>query len=310
MTKLRTVFMGTPEFSIKPLEVLIENTEVVLVVTQPDKLVGRHKVLTPSVVKQLALKNNIEVFQPVKIRQDYQKIIDLKPDLIITCAYGQIIPKELLECAKYKAINIHASILPKYRGSAPINWAIINGDKKTGITLMYMDEHMDTGDIIKIAETDIKETDTYGSLYERLSLIGAELLKENLDYITSDNVVRIKQNDEESTLAPMIKRETEHIDFSLEGNSIINKIRGLNPNPYAYTIINNEEIKIIDAYFEKKEPTNQSKIMEITKKSLGIGCKNGIIYITKVKPAGKKEMDIVNYLNGVDKDKLKNNQVG
>lgn len=310
MTKLRTVFMGTPEFSIKPLEVLIENTEVVLVVTQPDKLVGRHKVLTPSVVKQLSLKNNIEVFQPVKIRQDYQKIIDLKPDLIVTCAYGQIIPKELLECAKYKAVNIHASILPKYRGSAPINWAIINGDKKTGITLMYMDEHMDTGDIIKIAQTDIKENETYGSLYERLSVIGAELLKENLDYLASDNVIRIKQNDDESSLAPMIKRETEHLDFFVEGNNIINKIRGLNPTPYAYIVINNEEIKVIDAYFEKKPVDNPGQIVQITKKSLGISCKNGIIYITKVKPAGKKEMNIENYLNGVNKENLKNNQVG
>lgn len=310
MEKIKTVYMGTPEFSIPALKVLIENTDCQMVVTQPDKLVGRKKVLTPSCVKQYAEMHGIEVFQPIRIRQDYQKIIDLKPDLLITCAYGQIIPKELLECAKYGAINIHASILPKYRGSAPINWAIINGEKKTGITLMYMDETMDTGDIIKIEQTDIEENETYGSLYNRLSEMGANLLKENLDYLVSGNVKRIKQNNDLATYAPMIKRETEYLDFNLDGESIINKIRGLNPNPYAYMLIKGEQIKVIQAYFYKDDIDSAGKIVKIDKKTLGISCKNGIIFITKVKPAGKKEMGIINYLNGVNKEEFLNIQVG
>ncbi len=310
MKKIKTVYMGTPEFSIPALKVLIENTDCQLVVTQPDKLVGRKKILTPSCVKKYAEENNIEVFQPIKIRNDYQKIVDIKPDLIITCAYGQIIPKELLECAKYGAVNIHASILPKYRGSAPINWVIINGEKKTGITLMYMDETMDTGDIIKIEQTDIEENETYGHLYNRLSEMGAKLLKENLDYLVSGNVERIKQNNDLATYAPMIKRETEYLDFNLDGESIINKIRGLNPNPYAYMLINGEQIKVIQAYFLKDEMDSVGKIVKIDKKTLGISCKNGIIFITKVKPAGKKEMDIIDYLNGVNKEEFLNIQVG
>ena len=298
MNKINVVYMGTPEFSVPALNVLIENTNLLLVVTQPDKPVGRKHILTPSPVKSIALSNNIEVFQPDRIRNDYQKIVNLKPDLIITCAYGQILPKELLSCAKYGAINIHASLLPKYRGSAPINWAIINGEDKTGITLMYMDEQMDTGNIIKTVETDITLDDTYGSLYDRLSNLGAKLLKENLDYLVSGNVDSINQDDSIATYAPMIKRETELLDFNLDGRSIINKIRGLNPYPLAYTIINEEETKIINAFFEKKDNTTPGEII-INKKQLGIECKDGIIFITEIKPFGKKSMPITSYLNGI-----------
>ena len=310
MNKIKVVFMGTPEFSVPVLKMLIEKTEVVMVVTQPDKEVGRKRILEASPVKKLALEHNIPVFQPSKIRNDFTNVVDTKPDLLITCAYGQIIPKELLECAKFGAVNIHASLLPKYRGSAPINWAIINGDKKTGITLMYMDEHMDTGDMIKWVETDIKEDDTYGSLYDRLSILGSKLLEDNLEYLVSENVKRYKQDDEKSSLAPMIKRDIELIDFNDLGINIINKIRGLNPSPLAYTLINGEEFKILSAEFEQSNSAKTGIIVEASKKRLGISCKDGIIYPKFVKPFGKKQMDITSFLNGIDKEKLLNNQVG
>ncbi len=310
MNKIKVVFMGTPEFSVPVLKMLIEKTEVVMVVTQPDKEVGRKRILEASPVKKLALEHNIPVFQPSKIRNDFTNVVDTKPDLLITCAYGQIIPKELLECAKFGAVNIHASLLPKYRGSAPINWTIINGDKKTGITLMYMDEHMDTGDMIKWIETDIKEDDTYGSLYDRLSILGSKLLEDNLEYLASENVKRYKQDDEKSSLAPMIKRDIELIDFNDLGINIINKIRGLNPSPLAYTLINGEEFKILSAEFEQSNSVKTGIIVEASKKRLGISCKDGIIYPKFVKPFGKKQMDITSFLNGIDKEKLLNNQVG
>jgi methionyl-tRNA formyltransferase len=310
MDKIRVVFMGTPEFSVPVLKMLIAKTDVVMVVTQPDKEVGRKKELEASPVKKLALEHNIAVFQPAKIRQDFETIVNIHPDLLITCAYGQIIPKELLECTKYGAINIHASLLPKYRGSAPINWSIINGDEKTGITLMYMDEHMDTGDMIKWVETKILENETYGSLYNRLSKMGSKLLEDNLEYLVSDDVKRYKQDDEKATLAPMIKRDIELLDFNECGKSIINKIRGLNPSPLAYTLINGEEFKIIEADFEAKAIDKPGVIVEISKKRLGISCKDGIIYPKFVKPFGKKQMDIISYLNGIDKEKLMNIQVG
>jgi methionyl-tRNA formyltransferase len=180
---MRIVFMGTPDFAVNVLQGLIDNYEVVLVVSQPDKLVGRHKVLTNTPIKELALKYNIPVFQPEKIRVDYNSIIEMKPDLIVTCAYGQIIPKELLDYPKYGCINVHASLLPKYRGGAPIHKAIINGDKTTGVTIMYMDVKMDNGDIISQREIAIHDSDNLESLYDKLSLLGKDLLLEVLPSI-------------------------------------------------------------------------------------------------------------------------------
>lgn len=301
--------MGTPDFSVPTLKSLMENTNLLLVVTQPDKVVGRKREIVYSPVKKLALENNISIFQPIKIRLDYQKIIDLKPDLIITCAYGQIIPKELLACPKYGAINVHASLLPKYRGSAPINWAIINGETKTGITLMYMDEHMDTGDIIAKVETDILNDETYGSLYHRLSLLGSNLLIENLDDIINNKVKRVKQEDKYATLAPMLKREDEHLLFTQQGEDIINKINGLNPIPSAYIILNDEEIKVLKAEFKRTKVNSISKVIEVSKSDLGISCKDGIIYLKEVLPSGKKIMPIKVFLNGQNKDKLLDSKI-
>lgn len=296
MKDKRVVFMGTPDFSLEPLKVLTENTNVVLVVTKPDALVGRKKVLTPSPVKKYAEDLGIEVFTPDSIKKDYQKVIDAKPDLIVTCAYGKIIPKILIDYPKYGCVNIHASLLPKYRGAAPIQWALLNGEKETGITLMYMDEFMDTGDIIKKAKYTIKDTDDIGTLHDELSKIGGTLLRENLEYLFSGNVERIKQNDEEATYAKMIEREMEELDFNDSVINIHNKIRAFSPWPLTKTKINTEEIKIIKAHY-----TNESSVVNklyVSKDQLGIGAQDGIIYLDIIKPIGKKEMDIKNYLNG------------
>ena len=296
MKDIRVVYMGTPDFSLEPLKVLMKHTNVVLVVSKPDAIVGRKKVLTPSPVKKLAEENNIPVFTPESIKKDFKPIIDAKPDLIVTCAYGKIIPKVLIDLPKYGCVNIHASLLPKYRGSAPIQWALINGDGETGITLMYMDEFMDTGDIIDKVTYKIKESDDIGTLHDKLSLLGSELLDKNLDYLISGNVKREKQKDEAATYAPMIEREMEEIDFNDFGKNILNKIRAFSPWPLSKTNINGEEIKIIKAHFVE----NSSVINKIyvDKNTLGIGCIDGIIYFDIIKPIGKKEMDIKNYLNG------------
>ena len=300
MKDKNVVFMGTPEFAVPVLEMLIEKTNVIMVVTQPDKIVGRKKEIKFSPVKEVAIKHNIEVFQPSKIRLDYEPLKDLDIDLIVTCAFGQILPKEVLDLPKYGSINVHASILPKYRGSAPIEYAIMNGDKKTGVTIMYMDEGMDTGDIIKISKLPIKDNDTGGSIHDKLSILGKDTLECTLKDIFNGNITRIKQGDEFS-IAPKITREDEHIDFNNNGINIINKIRAFNPNPLANIIIDNKEIKVLAAKFVKKDVNKVSEIVEIDKDKLGISCKDGIIYLSTVKPMGKNIMDIKSFLNGLDK---------
>lgn len=296
MKNIRVVYMGTPDFSLEPLKILIEKTNVVLVVTKPDALVGRKKVLTPSSVKKLALENNIPVFTPESIKKDFQQILDVKPDLIVTCAYGKIIPKILIDTPKYGCVNIHASLLPKYRGSAPIQWALINGEEETGITLMYMDEFMDTGDIIDTISYKIKESDNVGTLHDELSILGGRLLEKNLENLISGNVKRIKQNDEEATYAKMIEREMEELDFNDTALNINNKIRAFSPWPLTKTNIFNEEVKIVKAHYVIKN-SEVNKIY-VDKNSLGIGCVDGIVYFDIIKPIGKNIMDIKSYLNG------------
>lgn len=296
MKDLRVVFMGTPEFSLEPLKVLIEKTNVVLVVTKPDAYVGRKKILTPSPIKELAMEHNIEVITPQSIKKEYQSIIDAKPDLIVTCAYGKIIPKVLIDYPKYGCVNIHASLLPKYRGAAPIQWALINGEEETGITLMYMDEFMDTGDIIDKVTYKIKDSDDIGTLHNELSILGGKILNDNLENLISGNINRIKQNDEEATYAPMIEREMEELDFNDTGKNIINKIRAFSPWPLTKTKINNEEVKIIKAHFE--EGKSEINKLYVEKDKLGIGVIDGIVYFDIIKPIGKNNMDVKNYLNG------------
>ena len=296
MKDIKVVYMGTPDFSLEPLKVLIEKTNVVLVVTKPDAFVGRKKVLTPSPVKKLALENNIPVVTPTSIKKEYQSVIDVEPDLIVTCAYGKIIPKEILDYPKYGCVNIHASLLPKYRGSAPIQWALINGEEDTGITLMYMDEYMDTGDIIDKVTYKIKDSDDIGTLHEVLSKLGGEILDKNLDSLLNGNVNREKQNDEEATYAPMIERSMEELEFNNNGKNIINKIRAFSPWPLTKTNVFGEEIKVIKAHFEKEK--SEINKLYVDKNKLGIGVIDGIVYLDVIKPIGKNVMDIKNYLNG------------
>lgn len=310
MNNIKIVFMGTPDFACNVLQSLIDNEyNVSLVVSQPDKYVGRKHILTNTPVKQLAIDNNIEVFQPEKIRSDYQKILDINPDLIITCAYGQIIPEELINLPRLGCINVHASLLPKYRGGAPIHWAKINGEKKTGVTIMYMDKNMDSGDIISQEELVINNEDTTESLFDKLSILGANLLIETLPSILENNNNRIKQDETLVSYAYNIKREDERINFDDYGVNIINKIRGLYSWPLANMEIDGIEYKILNAEFEEKKINSVSTIVEIDKNKFGISCKDGVIYITDIKPFGKKAMDIKSFLNGINKEDYKNRKV-
>ena len=301
MKKLKVVFMGTPKFAVPVLNKLIEYTNVVMVVTQPDSFVGRKKILTPSPIKEVAIKNNIKVITPNNIKEEYQEIIDINPDIIITCAYGQIIPKVLLELPKYKCINVHASILPKYRGGAPIHAALLNGEKKTGITIMYMDEGMDDGDIIKQEYIDILDDDNINTLSDKLSVLGANLLMDTLPSILSGEVSGIKQDINEVTFAYIIKRKDELIDFNYSFNNIRNKVRALLPR--SYFILNGIEYKVVNVrYIDNK--CDIGRISNIYKDGIGIGCLDGEVVITEFIPSGKKQMLVSSYLNGIDRDKL------
>ena len=301
MKDLKVVFIGTPEFACPVLETLIKNTNVVLVVTQPDAYIGRKKILTPSPIKSLALENNIEVFTPHNIKEDYENIINSKPDIIITCAYGQIIPKVLLDLPKYKCVNVHASLLPKYRGGAPIHASILNGDDETGITIMYMAEGMDDGDIIKEESIKILDTDNITTLSDKLSILGAKLLIETLPSILDGTCKSIKQDINKISFAYIIKRKDEIIDFNKSYKEIFNKVRALKDR--SYFIMNNIEYKVVSVRYEKKLG-EKSKINSIYKDGIGIGCKDGEVVITEFIPSGKKQMLTSSYLNGVDKKSL------
>lgn len=303
---MKIVFMGTPEFSVPILEGLIENYDVIGVVTQPDKEVGRSHVIKFSKVKEVALANDIRVFQPVKVREDYDDIVKLNPDLIVTCAYGQIIPKVLLDLPKYGCINVHASLLPKLRGGAPIHRAILNGDMKTGITIMYMDEHMDTGDIIQSEEVLIEKDDTVGTLHDKLSVMGKELLLNVLNKYKDGNFPHVRQDDSEATYAPIIKREDELVDFNKTSLEIYNKIRGLNPFPVAYATLDGKVMKLYASSIKDNVYTSKKngEIVRIYNDGIGVSTRDSEIVITEIKLEGKRKMSVKEYLNGIDKESL------
>ena len=295
---MKIVFMGTPSFAVPVLEELIKNYDVTLVVTQPDKEVGRKRILTPSPIKEVALKNNIKVFQPTKIREDYQEILDANPDIIITAAYGQIIPKILLDFPKYKCVNVHASLLPKYRGGAPIHHAIINGDEYAGVTIMYMAEKMDDGDIISQDKILIGEDNTT-ELTERLSALGRDLLIKTLPDIFSNNIKPIKQNESEVTFAYNISKEDEKINWHNTSIMVYNQIRGLADNPGGYAIYNDKKVKIYKSTYEIKEVDGEIGEIVDTNKRLGIKVKDGIIYPLIIQLEGKNKMSIKDFYNGM-----------
>ena len=301
----RVVFMGTPDFSVPVLDALIKKYKVKAVVTQPDKQVGRSGRIAKPPVKILAEENNILVIQLNKIKEQYQEIIDLDPDLIVTCAYGQILPKELLDYPKFGCINVHASLLPKLRGGAPIHRAIIEGHSKTGITIMYMAEGMDTGDIIAQKEIEIADIDTASTLHDKLSKLGSELLIETLPSIIDGTNKRIPQEESLVTYAPIIKPIDEKIDFSKTSREVYNQIRGLNSFPGAYFILEGKRFKvwesiIVDEYFSN---CLDGEIVKIYKEGIGVKTHNGVIILTVIQPEGKSRMRARDYLNGI-KDNL------
>ncbi len=304
--ELRIVFMGTPEFSVPVLEGLIENYKVVGVVTQPDKEVGRKREIKFSPVKEVAIKHQIPVFQPEHIKKEYQEILNLQPDLIVTCAYGQIIPKAILDFPKYRCINVHASLLPKLRGGAPIHKAIIENYLRTGITIMYMVEKMDAGDILSQSETVIKKEDTVGTLHDRLSLMGKELLLKTIPDLIAGKITPIPQNEKEVTYAWNIKREEEKIDFTKSTIAIYNQIRGLNPFPGAYATLDGKIVKIYasrisESFFTTKEDGEIGKVYE---DGIGVSTKDGEIILTEIQFEGKKKMKVKDFFHGFDGEKL------
>ena len=309
MKDKRVVFMGTPDFSVPVLEKLIENTNVVLVVTKKDAYVGRKKVLTESPVAICAHEHNIEVYKPNKLKEDYEYILNKKPDIIITCAYGSIVPKVVLDYPSYGCINVHASLLPKYRGASPIVASILNGEKETGITIMYMDEGIDTGNIIMSRSIKIEDNDNSLSLSNKLSLLGTNLLIDTLPKIFEGENFDIPQDNEEATYVGMLKREDEHIDFNNSVENIKNQVRAFSPEPYAFINIDDTEYKISEVEIKKCDVSKIGIIVEVNKDSFGITAKDGIVYIKRIKPSGKKEMSVKDFFNGFDKTSLLNKKV-
>nr|WP_309099314.1 methionyl-tRNA formyltransferase [Fredinandcohnia onubensis] len=299
----RIVFMGTPDFSVPVLRQIIEDGyEVVAVVTQPDRPVGRKRVLTPPPVKVEALKHNIPVLQPNKIREkeEIEKVLNYKPDLIVTAAFGQILPNELLDAPKFGCINVHASLLPELRGGAPIHYSILQGKKKTGVTIMYMVEKLDAGDILTQVEIPILDTDHVGSLHDKLSVAGSKLLSETIPLLLAGKITPIKQDDSKATFASNIKREQEKIDWTKDGEDIYNHIRGLHPWPVAYTTLNGDVMKI---WWGQKVPSSTSAksgtVVSIENDGFIVSTGNTtFIKITQLQPAGKKKMTAEQFLMG------------
>lgn len=306
---LKIVFMGTPDFAVPILEGLIENYGVSAVVSQPDRKVGRKQEIRETPIKKVATKNNILIIQPEKIKEAEEEIYTWKPDLIITCAYGQILPVTLLMLPRLGCINVHASLLPKLRGGAPIHRAIMNGYKKTGITIMYMSKEMDAGDIISSREIEISDDDTASTLHDKLSILGRDLLLETLPSIINGTNHREKQDESEVTYAFNIKREDEKIDFSKTKKEIYNKIRGLNSFPGAYCNFNGKVLKVWESEISQNyfPELFNGQITNIYKNGFGVKVSNGEIIFKMVQPEGKGKMSALSFANGFQD---KNNFIG
>lgn len=298
---MKVVFMGTPDFSVPVLQTLLKDGyEVVAVVTQPDRPKGRKRVLTPPPVKVEALKHEIPVLQPEKIRleEEYQQVLAYEPDLIVTAAFGQILPTPILEAPKYGCINVHASLLPELRGGAPIHYSILQGKPKTGVTIMYMVEKLDAGDILTQVEVPIEERDHVGTLHDKLSAAGAKLLSETIPSLVKGEITPVQQNDDEATFASNIKREQEKIDWARTGEEIYNHIRGLHPWPVAYTTADGQVMKIW--WGEKVSASGKpGTVLSLEEDGFIVATGNETaIKVTELQPAGKKRMDAAQYLRG------------
>ena len=305
MDKKKIVFMGTPKFAVPVLEMLIEKYGVDLVITQPDKKVGRKKVLTAPPVKVIAEEKGIKVLQPEKISNDENVLSELKelnPDIIITAAYGQLVPETILEIPKYKCINVHGSLLPKLRGGAPIQYSILEDHGKTGITIMYMVKKLDAGDMISKVEVDILDSDNYESLHDKLSIAGRDLLKETLPNIFTGNIAPEKQDDSLATFARNILREDEKIDWNKSARQIFNQIRALDPTPGAFTYLDENVLKIWNSEVVDLEENFSSKkvgtIIKQDKKHIYLLCgENTVLKVKELQISGKKRKPVVNFLS-------------
>lgn len=300
---MRIIYMGTPVFAVHALESIIKaGHEVVAVFTQPDKAKGRSKSLVPTPVKEVALAHDIPVFQPVRLREEENvtRIKEYAPDAIVVAAYGQILSEDILNIPKYGCINIHASLLPKYRGAAPIEWSIIDGEAKTGVTTMYMAKGLDTGDMIEKVVVPIESKDNAMTLHDKLAEAGAKLILSTLTLLEEGKAVRTPQDDAESNYAVMLKKEMGDVDFSKSATEIERLVRGLLPWPCAYTMIDGKHVKFYEADVvacdvDGKKP---GEIIAITKKNFDIACGADALRIKRLQPEGKKEMDAASYLNG------------
>ena len=297
---MRIVFMGTPDFSVPILKGIMEHYKVRAIVTQPDRKVGRDGKVIFSPVKQVAFDNDILCLQPEKIRDILQDINVLEPDLIITCAYGQILPLEMLQIPRLGCINVHASLLPKLRGGAPIHHAIMDGFSKTGVTIMYMDKGMDTGDIISQREIPISNDDTAETLHDKLSVLGRDLLLETLPSILNGTNSRTTQDEAEATYGFNITREDEHIDFSKTKRQIVNKVRGLNSWPGAYCILDDKILKVWKCREGERiyDLGTDGEITRIYDDGFGVKTSNGEVVFTEVQLEGKRKMAAKDFING------------
>jgi methionyl-tRNA formyltransferase len=309
MNSLKLIFMGTPHFAVPILQMLLEEKyEVIAVVTQPDRPQGRKRILTPSPVKEEALKHHIPVLQPEKLRDPdaVAQIVALQPDLIITAAYGQILPKSILELPRYGCLNVHGSLLPKYRGGAPIQHAVMNGETVTGVTLMYMAAGLDTGDMIRKTEVQITDEDNTGTMFDKLSQAGKELLRSTLPELLTGSIQAIPQDGQLATLAPNISREDEQIRWDRPAVELFNQIRGLSPWPGAFTTWNGEVFKV---WTSRKQPKTSvtakihetqipGTVLQICEDGIEVLTGRGTIWLTEIQPAGKKAMDAAQFRLG------------
>ena len=301
---MKTVFMGTPDFAVPPLKALVEaGYEVAAVVTQPDKPKGRGKTLMPTPVKEEALMHEIPVYQPKRVRNNEEFLETLKeinPDIIIVAAFGQIIPKEILELPKFGCINIHASLLPKYRGAAPIQQAVIDGEKESGVTIMQMGEGLDTGDMISQIVIPLDKEETGGSLFGKLAQAGAELLIKTLPSIEQGTAVAEKQPEESPTpYAAMITKQMGLLDFTKSAETLERLVRGMNPWPSAYTFVNGKTLKVWKSSVRQETSDAQPGTVILTDKAgIHVACKEGVLLLTEVQLEGKKRMDAETFLRG------------
>ena len=299
---MKVIFMGTPDFSVPTLEAIIEaGHEVVLVVSQPDKAVGRSKALKYTPVKACAVSHGIEVFQPEKVRteESVAYIKQFEPDIIIVEAFGQLVPKTILDLPKYGCVNVHASLLPKYRGASPIQWAVLNGESVTGVTTMRMAEGIDTGDMILKCEVPVAEDETGGSLFDKLSIAGAKLCVETMAAIENGTAVYTRQDDSQATHTKKIQKEMGSIDWSKDAEVIERLIRGLNPWQSAYTRLGDKNVKIWRAKVVSHEMTaTPGCIVRVTKDSICVQAGNGVLEILELQMEGKKRMTADAFLRG------------